>query len=240
MKLDAGIVFASYSRTNAGVDNISRFEKMHVFCTPGERLVVVLSSGNLSITQTTLNQLQRDARSNPAGPSIETTRSMLDVVELVGSNLREVRRRDAEFLRQQNIDASASFIVGGQIVGEAPRLFLVYSEGNFIEASDEAPYFQTGEVKYGKPVIDRVVRKDLPLPEAVKLTLVSFDSTMRSNISVGLPIDLMVYPTGSFNADGRHRIDETDAYFRDLGQRWNEGLKEAFANVPVPAWSRAS
>lgn len=238
MKLDSGMVFASDSRTNAGVDNISRVDKMRVFAQPGNRVIVALSAGNLSITQNALNQIERTARDTPGVPNIYSVASMYDAAELFGNTLREVRNRDGEYLRQHNIDASASFIVGGQIAGEEPRLFLVYSEGNFIEASAEAPFFQNGEVKYGKPVLDRVMRKELPIPEAVKLTLVSFDSTMRSNISVGLPIDLLIYTLDSLNADQQHRIDEGDTYFRDLGVRWNEGLKLAFASIPPPWWSQ--
>ncbi len=238
MKLDSGMVFASDSRTNAGVDNISRVDKMRVFAQPGNRVIVALSAGNLSITQNALNQIERTARDTPGVPNIYSVASMYDAAELFGNTLREVRNRDGEYLRQHNIDASASFIVGGQIASEEARLFLVYSEGNFIEASAEAPFFQNGEVKYGKPVLDRVMRKELPIPEAVKLTLVSFDSTMRSNISVGLPIDLLIYTLDSLNADQQHRIDEGDTYFRDLGVRWNEGLKLAFASIPPPWWSQ--
>jgi putative proteasome-type protease len=237
IKLDDGLVFASDSRTNAGVDNVSRFEKMHVFCVPGDRVIVALSAGNLSISQATLNQIERQVRTFPLATNINTLRSMHDVAELVGNMLRDTRARDGDYLRAQNIDSSASFIIGGQIAGEEPRLFLVYSEGNFIEASEEAPFFQNGEVKYGKPVIDRVIRRNLSIADAIKLTLVSFDSTMRSNISVGLPIDMLIYPVDSFNADQRHRVEEGDAYFRDLGQRWNEGLKQAFVNLPAPDWS---
>jgi putative proteasome-type protease len=237
LKFDAGLVFASDTRTNAGVDNISRVDKMHVFANVGNRVIVALSAGNLSITQNALNQIERAAKENPGAPNIYTVTTLYDAAELIGNTLREVRNRDGEYLRAQNIDASASFIVGGQIGGEDPRLFLVYSEGNFIEASGEAPFFQNGEIKYGKPVIDRVLRRDLPMADAIKLALVSMDSTMRSNISVGLPIDVLVYSVDSLNADNRHRIEEDDEYFRDLGRRWNDGLKQAFASVPAPAWS---
>jgi putative proteasome-type protease len=234
MKLDAGMVFASDTRTNAGVDNISRVDKMHVFAKTGDRVIVALSAGNLSITQNAINQIERTAKETPDVPNIYSVTSMYDVAELVGNTLREVRQREGEYLRQQNIDSSGSFIVGGQVAGEAPRLFLIYSEGNFIESSSEAPFFQNGEIKYGKPVIDRVISPSLPLADAIKLTLVSFDSTMRSNISVGLPIDLLVYPVDSLDAGGQHRIEETDPYFRELGTLWNEGLKRAFTSIPVP------
>ena len=236
LKFDAGMVFASDTRTNAGVDNISRVDKMHVFANAGDRVIVALSAGNLSITQNALNQIERAARETPGAPNIYSVTSLYDAAELIGNTLREVRHRDGEYLRAQNIDASASFIVGGQVGVEEPRLFLVYSEGNFIEASGEAPFFQNGEIKYGKPVIDRVLRRDLPISDAIKLTLVSMDSTMRSNISVGLPLDVLVYPVNSLNANQRYRIEESDEYFRDLGKRWNDGLKQAFASVPAPPW----
>jgi putative proteasome-type protease len=236
MKLDAGLVFASDSRTNAGIDHISRFEKMRVFEAPGDRVIVTLSAGNLSVTQNTLNLLERRNLEGGSGPTLMTAASMVDVAGLIGQTMREVRQRDAEHLRQSNIDASATFIVGGQLADEPPRLFLVYAEGNFIEASTDTPYFQSGEIKYGKPVIDRVLRHDLSLDDSVKLTLVSFDSTMRSNVSVGLPIDLLVYETGSLAVALERRIEEGDAYFRELGRYWNEGLKQAFAQTPGPEW----
>jgi putative proteasome-type protease len=236
MKLDAGLVFASDSRTNAGVDHISRFDKMRAFNKIGERVIVTLSAGNLSVTQNTLNLLDRRAQQNPDAPTLMNVPSLYDVAELIGLTMREIKNRDAEYLRQNNIDASATFIVGGQIKGEAPRLFLVYSEGNFIETSHHTPYFQSGEVKYGKPVIDRVLRNDLSLHDAVKLTLVSFDSTMRSNVSVGLPIDLLVYQNDTLDVGLERRIEEGDAYFGELGHRWNDGLKQAFAQTPGPDW----
>jgi putative proteasome-type protease len=236
MKLDAGLVFASDSRTNAGIDHISRFDKMRVFSKPGERVIVTLSAGNLSVTQNTLNLLDRRAHQNPDSATLLNVASLYDVAELIGTTMREIKNRDAEYLRQSNIDASATFIVGGQIAGEAPRLFLVYSEGNFIETSHHTPYFQSGEVKYGKPVIDRVLCSELSLHDAVKLTLVSFDSTMRSNVSVGLPIDLLVYENDGLNVGLERRIEEGDAYFSELGRYWNDGLKHAFAEAPGPDW----
>ena len=236
MKLDAGLVFASDSRTNAGIDNISRFDKMRVFTKPDDRVIVTLSAGNLSVTQNTLNLLGRRAQENPNARTLFNVASMYDVAELIGATMREIKNRDAEYLRQNNIDASASFIVGGQIAGEAPRLFLVYSEGNFIETSQHTPYFQSGEIKYGKPVIDRVLRNDTSIADAIKLALVSFDSTMRSNVSVGLPIDLLVYKNDALKVALERRIEEGDAYFGEIAQYWNDGLKQAFARTPAPDW----
>ena len=193
MSLDAGMIFASDSRTNAGVDQIARFSKMRVFAKDGDRVVVMLSSGNLSLTQNAINIVEQRGRTADSQPNLWNAASMFDVVRLLGDSLREVKSRDGAYLAQNNIDTSANFIVGGQIRGEPPRLFDVYSEGNFIEATPDTCYFQIGETKYGKPIIDRVLKRDTSPVEATKCTIVSFDSTMRSNISVGLPIDLVVY-----------------------------------------------
>jgi len=237
--LDAGMVFASDSRTNAGVDQVSTFRKMHVIAKEGERLLVILSSGNLSITQSAINLLEHQAKRADAGRTLGNATDMLEVAELVGNALREVRRRDGPYLMQNNIDSSASFVVGGQIRGEAQRLFNIYSEGNFIEATPETPYFQIGESKYGKPVIDRVVTRATGLLDAAKCVLVSFDSTMRSNISVGLPIDLLVYHNDSLRAGVQLRIDETDPYFNMIHRQWGEGLRRVFAELPNPPWDGA-
>src|SRR5687768_11413146 len=208
--LDAGMVFASDSRTNAGVDHIATYRKMHVITRDADRLIVILSSGNLSITQSAINLLELQSRSDDSNKTIYNSASMFEIADLVGNALREVRRRDGPYLQQNNIDDNASFIVGGQIRGEPQRLFRIYSEGNFIEATPETPYFQIGESKYGKPVIDRVVTRSTHLLEAAKCVLVSFDSTMRSNISVGLPIDLAIYDNNSLKLRVQRRIDEAD------------------------------
>ena len=191
--LESGMVFASDSRTNAGVDHVSSFRKMTVYERPGDRVIVILTSGNLSVTQNAINLLEQHSRRAEGAPSIWTAPSMYDVAAMLGECLREVKRRDGPYLTQHNIDASASFILGGQIGGEPQRLFMVYPEGNFIEASSETPYFQVGETKYGKPIIDRVVKPWTTVVDATKCVLISFDSTMRSNVSVGLPIDLVCY-----------------------------------------------
>lgn len=236
--LDAGIVFASDSRTNAGVDQIAIFRKMHVIARDGDRLITILSSGNLSISQSAINLLELQMRGD-SNKAVLHAASMYEVADMVGNALREVRRRDGPFLQQSSIDASASFLVGGQIRGEPQRLFHVYSEGNFIEATPETPYFQIGESKYGKPVIDRVITRHTSLLDAAKCVLVSFDSTMRSNISVGLPIDLLVYHSGSLRPGIRRRIDESDAYFNMIHTEWGEGLKRVFAQIPNPQWDDA-
>jgi putative proteasome-type protease len=161
---------------------------------------------------------------------------MYEVAELIGGALREVRQRDGAYLQQSNVDGSASFIIGGQIRGEPQRLFNIYTEGNFIEATRETPYFQIGESKYGKPVIDRVVKAGTGLLEATKCVLVSFDSTMRSNISVGLPIDLLIYNRNSLRVGFQRHIEENDEYFAMIHQQWGEGLRKVFAQLPNPNW----
>jgi putative proteasome-type protease len=236
INLEAGLVFASDSRTNAGVDNIARFEKMRVFSKDGDRMIVTLSAGNLSVTQNAQSLLELRARNDPQNLNIWNAKSLFEVAGLVGDAMREVRARDESYLRAQNIDASASFIVGGQIAGETPRLFLVYSEGNFIEASNDTPYVQIGEIKYGKPILDRIIRRDSTLVDAVKCTLVSFDSTIRSNISVGAPIDLLIYDTDSLRVGTKRRLEENDPYLETVRKGWEDGLRAAFDNLPVSDW----
>lgn len=235
LKLHAGLVFASDSRTNAGVDQIASFKKMRYFVNAGDRVIVILSSGNLSITQNAINLLEQYGR-HPDKRNVWNVESMFDVAQLLGESLREVRKQDGLFLAQNNVDASANFIIGGQIRDEDMRLFMVYAEGNFIEAGDETPFFQIGETKYGKPIIDRVINPQTPLSDAVKCVLVSFDSTMRSNLSVGLPIDLACYTRSSLCLNFQRHITQDDPYFSQISRRWSEGLKGVFASLPNPEW----
>ena len=237
MSLEAGMIFASDSRTNAGVDQIARFSKMRVIANDSGRVMVTLSSGNLSITQNALNLLEERAKAGGDSLHLWNATSMFDVARLIGDSLREAKSRDGPFLMQSNIDSSASFLVGGQIRGEPPRLFHVYSEGNFIEATADTCYFQSGETKYGKPIIDRVINRRVSLIDATKCTIVSFDSTMRSNISVGLPIDLLVYQADSFRVGMQRRIDEDDPYYQMVHRQWGEGLRQVFAQLPNPDWN---
>ena len=236
MSLDAGMIFASDSRTNAGVDQIGKFSKMRIFSRDADRVIVTLSSGNLSITQNALNILEQRARTGDSQLHLWNAMSMFDIARLVGDALREVKTRDGPYLQENNIDSTANFIVGGQIRGEPSRLFEVYSVGNFIEATPDTCYFQIGESKYGKPVIDRVVTRSTGLLEATKCTIVSFDSTMRSNISVGLPIDIAVYETDSLKIKLQKRIEESDPYFQMVHTQWGEGLRRVFAQLPNPEW----
>jgi putative proteasome-type protease len=234
--LDAGMVLASDSRTNAGVDHIAKFRKMRVFERQDDRVIVILSSGNLSITQSAISLLEHNATAGNAH-NLWNVRSMFEVAELLGESLREIRRRDTPYLMQSNVDSNASFMVGGQISGEHQRLFRLYSEGNFIEATPETPYFQIGESKYGKPVIDRVINRKTSLVDAAKCILVSFDSTMRSNISVGLPIDMVWYRNDSLRLLLQRHIDEDDAYFNMIHTQWGEGLRRVFTQLPDPEWN---
>ena len=238
--LDAGMVFASDSRTNAGVDHVSSYRKMHLFAADGERVIVILSSGNLSVTQSTISLLDQHARDPNLQRTVMNVSSLYEVAELVGAALREVRQRDGAYLQQSNVDGSVSFIIGGQIRGEPQRLFNIYSEGNFIEATRETPYIQIGESKYGKPVIDRVIKPATGLLDATKCVLVSFDSTMRSNISVGLPIDLLIYNRNSLRVGFQRHIEESDEYFTMIHNQWGEGLRRVFAQLPNPDWDVSS
>jgi putative proteasome-type protease len=233
IRLDAGMVFLSDSRTNAGVDQISTFRKMTVFEHPGERLMVLLSAGNLAITQAVRQIVTERLRQEL---NVWNATSMVDVVRTIGDAVREVYARDGDALKQAGIEFNCSFIVGGQIRGERMRLFQVYSAGNCIEATPENLYFQIGEAKYGKPIIDRVVNPATGLDEATKCALISMDSTLRSNISVGLPLDLLVYEVDSLRVSKFVLIDENNEYMQMIRRTWGERLRQVFEEIPTPAW----
>jgi putative proteasome-type protease len=235
--LKTGIVLASDSRTNAGVDNFATFCKMTVFERPGDRVLVLLSSGNLAGTQAVTSVLKQRGDATDKIPNVWTARTMFDVAVLVSDAVRDIERRDAPFLESGPIAFNASFILGGQIKGEAPRLFRIYAEGNFIEAGVDTPFLQTGEAKYGKPIIDRVITPDTTLADATKCILVSFDSTMRSNLSVGMPIDLVGYERDSLEIRMRRRFEQGDAYFTALSAQWSEGVRKVFRELPDLPWS---
>jgi putative proteasome-type protease len=234
--LDDGLVFASDSRTNAGIDQVSSFRKMRISQLPGERVIVILSSGNLSVTQNALNTLDRRARNacTSGAPSLSNCASMADVAALLDHALQEVKQRDGPYLQQGNIEIGASFIVGGQIKGERPRLFLLTADGEIREADAATPYFQIGETKYGKPIIDRIIRHDTSLRDTAKCLLISFDSTMRSNVSVGLPIDLCSCRTDTLTIAMQQRITDEDPYFHTIHRLWSEGVRQVFADLPDP------
>jgi putative proteasome-type protease len=250
MLLDTGLVFLSDSRTNAGVDQISTFRKSTVFHQPGDRVLVLQSSGNLAITQTVVSILREEietggkvgaaaeATEHGKRPNLMTAPNLFEAARCVGDALRELHRRDANPLKEFGVDFNASLILGGQIKGEVPRLFSIYSAGNFIEATVDTTYFQIGESKYGKPIIDRVLRRTSSLNEAVKCALVSMDSTIRSNLSVGLPLDLVIVKRDRFNVARHISIDSENEYFRGIRGRWSEALREAFVQLPDPDWLR--
>ena len=230
--LNDGVVLASDSRTNAGVDNFATFSKMTVFERPDDRLIVLLSSGNLAGTQAVISVLRQRGESEEDG-SIWNARTMFDVALLVSDAVRDVECRDAKYLATSATPFNASFIIGGQVRGEPPRLFRTFAEGNFIEASADTPFFQTGEAKYGKPIIDRVITPETSLSDAVKCVLVSFDSTMRSNLSVGMPIDLVFYERDSLKLGVRRRFESGDPYFSTLSKEWSEGVRAVFRHLPA-------
>ncbi len=242
IKLNAGLVFLSDSRTNAGVDHISTFRKMIVYERPNDRFMVLLTAGNLSISQSVREILQVEHLKDPEGGdpiTIWNARSMFDAARVLGQAVRRVYDRDAEALKFAGVEFNISMIFGGQIKGEGMRLFSVYSAGNFIEATPETPYFQIGESKYGKPVLDRVLTPETPLDEAAKCALVSMDSTMKSNLSVGPPLDLVVYEANRFQSDKLVCIDMANPYYRMLHSSWGQKLREVFDSLEDPVWDDA-
>jgi len=239
MLVDAGLVFLADSRTNAGVDQISTFRKVTIFEKAGERVMVMMSSGNLAISQALTNILREQNEDGVEG-NILAAPNMFEATIQVGEGLREVYRRDAEALKEHNIEFNASLILGGQIGAEPPRLFCIYAAGNFIEATIDTPYFQIGESKYGKPIIDRVVSRSTSLAQAAKCALISMDSTIRSNLSVGLPLDLLSVHRDGLRVHSHISIDEEHAYFKMIRTRWSESLRHAFHALPDPEWMRRS
>jgi putative proteasome-type protease len=236
MRLDEGLVFLSDSRTNAGVDQVSTFRKMTVLEQPGDRVLVLLSAGNLAITQSTISLLREELTRPDATLTVNSVPNMYEAARCVGDALRRIHERDAASLKEHGIDFVASFILGGQIRGEEQRLFHVYSAGNFIEATRETPYFQIGESKYGKPIIDRVVRPETSLADAAKCGLISMDSTIRSNLSVGLPLDLAIYRRDALRLGTRVVIGEENEYFRMIQHRWGDALRQAYLDLPELPW----
>ena len=237
MAVNDGLVFLSDTRTNAGVDHISTARKMSVFEQPGERLLVLLGAGNLSITQAVLHELSEPA--DASGPTLWSVPTMADAARVVGSAVRRVHEREAEALQKFGVDFNCSFILGGQIAGNRMRLFMIYAAGNFIEASAVNPYFQIGEAKYGKPIIDRVLTPSTPLDEAAKSALISMDSTLRSNLSVGLPLDLLVYEKDALRVTRFVSIDRDNAYFDMIHRTWGDRLRQVFAEIPDPDWQQS-
>lgn len=237
MRLNAGLVFLADSRTNAGVDQVGTFRKLTVFENPGDRMMVLMTAGNLSISQA-VRQVVSDFVTAD-GTSIWNAPNMYEAARVMGEAVRTVHRQDSANLSEHGVDFNVSMIFGGQVKGERSRLFYIYSAGNFIESHDENPYFQIGEAKYGKPIIDRVITPRTSLDEAAKCALISMDSTLRSNISVGLPLDLLVYEENSLAVTRFVTIDEHNQYFRLLRNTWSQQLKKAFEGIDAPVWDAA-
>ncbi len=236
LDLKDGMVLLSDTRTNAGVDNISTFSKMHVFEKKGDRVIVLLGAGNLATTQAVINLLNEGLEIDGKVRTLSLVKTMFRAAELVGEAIRRVYRIDGKSMEDHNVSFDVSFLMGGQIKNGKLSLFEIYSAGNFIEATQDTPYLQIGEHKYGKPILDRTARYETELYDGVKLALVSMDSTLRSNLSVGLPIDLLVYRRDSLQIELKRRITDRDDYFKMLRERWSAALREAYRTIPQPSW----
>ncbi len=238
IRLNAGLVFLSDSRTNAGLDAVSTFRKMMIYERPGDRFMVMLSAGNLSISQSVRELLQAERLDNGDAPplTIWNATSLFDAARVLGATVRRVHQHDGPALKAGGVEFNATMIFGGQIHGEPMRLFLVYAAGNFIEATRETCFFQAGESKYGKPILDRVLTPTTRLDEAAKCALVSMDSTMQSNLSVGLPLDLLVYREGALASDEHVCIDDRNPYFQMLHSTWGPRLRDVFEGIDDPRW----
>lgn len=235
LRLKRGLVFMSDTRTNAGVDNISVFKKMFTWEVPGDRLITIMTAGNLATTQAVVSIL--DEHTKAAGersPSILEAPSMFQVATLIGKTLREVIASATQTGQTAESTFNATIIVGGQIAGGEARLFMVYPEGNFVEASLDTPFFQIGETKYGRPILVRAYDSDMSMEEAVKLLLVSFDSTIKANLSVDLPLDLLIYQNDSLEKGIEKRFEKHDAYYEMVSNGWGEALKRAFKSLDNP------
>jgi len=233
-----GLVMFADTRTNAGVDNVATFRKLHVFTQPGERILAIASAGNLSISQSVVSML-REGWENPKTGELETLMNaptMFRSAQSVGSAIRQIFLEEGAALKASDVKFDVSFLLGGQIKGERPRLFLLYAAGNFIECTKDTPYLQIGEHKYGKPVLDRAITYDSDLYDALKIGLVSVDSTMRSNLSVGLPLDVLIARRDAYEAELDYRIEPGEPYFHDLRERWSAALRAAHANIPRPPY----
>ena len=237
LDLRDGLVLLSDTRTNAGVDNISTFSKMHVFEKKGDRVIVLLAAGNLAATQAVVNLLNEGIKIEGKVQTLANVKSMFRAAELVGEAIRKIYRIDGKSMEDHNVSFDVSFLLGGQIKKGKLALFEIYSAGNFIEATQDTPYLQIGEHKYGKPILDRTARFETELYDGVKLALVSMDSTLRSNLSVGLPIDLLVYRRDSLEIELKRRLTESDSYFKMLRERWSAALREAYRTIPQPSWN---
>ncbi len=237
MLVDDGLAMIADTRTNAGVDNVSSYKKLHLVDRPGDRVLAIATAGNLSLTQTALTLVAEGIQlpTEDHAETLETADSMFRCAQLLGHALREVKREMAPSLQADSLNASASMLLGGQIAGGELKLYLIYSQGNFIECGPDTPFLQIGEFKYGKPILDRALKTDTPIAEAVKLGLISFDSTIRSNIAVGGPFDMMITRRDSLEMQAR-RLERDDPYFVHLGHLWSDALAAAHRALPSPPW----
>ena len=230
-----GLVMLSDTRTNAGIDNISTFGKMHLYEATGDRVIALLTAGNLATSQAVVNLLNEGIeRADGTVETLYTVTSMFKAAQLVGEAIRRIYAIDGVAMREQNVAFDVSIIIGGQLKNRAMRVFQIYSAGNFIEATPDTPFLQIGEHKYGKPILDRAARFDTDVYDGVKLLLISMDSTLRSNLTVGMPADLVVYRRDTLKIELRRRITEEDSYFRMIRDRWSEALREAYRALPRP------
>lgn len=238
LKLRGGLVMISDTRTNAGIDNISSFRKLHLFSDPGERCIAIASSGNLSITQSVLSILMEGMPDPETGRklTLHNIPTMFKAAQLVGRAVREVYRTDGPSLEQHQAGFDVALLLGGQIRGRRMRLFMIYSAGNFIEATGDTPYLQIGEHKYGKPILDRAITFETDVTEGLKIGLISMDSTIRSNLAVGLPLDLMVLRQDACKPELLHRVHAGDPYFEQLRRSWSEALRASHQAIPQPPY----
>lgn len=230
---------AGDSRTNAGVDYISAYKKLFDLSLPGERVIVICASGSLSVTQGVLTRINRDIQ-NQESQNLHTLPTMYDIAAYIGSKSREIQDLDRPWLEKDKIDFSCNFLLGGQIIGEVPQLYLIYPQGNFIQATRETPFLQIGETKYGKPILDRTIAYDTPLEDAAKCALLSMDSTMKSNISVGPPINLIMYETDSFNLRHTLELRLGAPYIAKIRKLWETSVRQAFEAIPNIEWEQES
>jgi putative proteasome-type protease len=239
LRLKDGLVMLSDTRTNAGVDNIATFGKMCIVETPGERMLALMSAGNLAITQAVVNLVNEGLEYDDSGKreTLRTVNTMFGAAQLVGAAVRRCYDQNGAAMRAQSIGFDVAMLLGGQIKGRGIHLFEIYAAGNFIEATEDTPFLQIGEHKYGKPILDRAASYDTDPTDAIKLVLVSMDSTLRSNLTVGLPIDLLVYRRDALKVGLRRRITEDDPYFREVRDRWSTALREAYRAIPRPDWA---
>lgn len=231
----SGLVIASDSRTNAGVDHISTYQKLFDFSQPGERVLILCSSGNLSITQAVITVLTKDIKTEK-GKSLHNLPNLYEVARYIGSRLREIQAEDRQWLEKDRIDFHCSLLLGGQIKGQVPELYLIYTQGNCIHATKDTTFLQIGETKYGKPILDRTLNFETELEAAAKCALLSIDSTMKSNISVGPPIDLVMYETDSLSIKNQLRLKLGDPYLAKIRKLWETSVKEAFDQMPDIEW----